>query len=367
MTQHFFNTLNGKENSVSILLYGDIGEGLQVDSKAVVEELITRAARYPKIDVRINSCGGDVFSGMAIFNALKTSKADITVYIDGVAASIAAIVALCGKPLYMAPYAKLMLHSVKAGGYGDAKQLEQTIQLIKQLHGDLSNMVAERLNITPEEVEQRFFDGTDHWFTAQEALQMKLINGIYETDATESPKVGEDVYQYFNNRLSGIQSSNQSFFTYFAELKEKAGRWDAYLRTNSIFENKIKELEVLGELKPSEKMMLQNASKGNPIEFNRLVEAKRAELRNEAQMTFEKLTHSRALWRYFATDRDAIKEFALSQPRLFKKIFETFRQPAAEVWEGDIRANWTLEDYRKYDPLTLQRNPDLVLRLSGKQ
>lgn len=368
MTQHFFNTLNGKENSVSILLYGDIGEGQQVDSKAVVEELITLAARYPKIDVRINSCGGDVFSGMAIFNALKTSKADITVYIDGVAASIAAIVALCGKPLYMAPYAKLMLHSVKAGGYGDAKQLEQTIQLINQLHGDLSNMVSARLNITPEEVEQRFFDGTDHWLTAQEALQMKLINGIYETDTTEAPKAGEDVYQYFNNRLGGIQSSKQGFFADFAELKEKAERWDAYQRTNSTFENKIKELEVLGDLKPSEKMMLQNASKGSPIEFKRLMDAKKTEMLNEAQKSFEELTHTRGLWRYFNLPKakEILNEFALSQPRLFQKVFGAFQRPITEVWEGDMRASWTLEDYRRYDPLALQRNPDLALKLSGK-
>ena len=197
---------------------------------------------------------------------------------------------------------------------------------------------------------------------------MKLINGIYETDATEAPKAGEDVYQYFNNRLGGIQSSKQGFFADFAELKEKAERWDAYQRTNSTFENKIKELEVLGDLKPSEKMMLQNASKGNPIEFKRLMDAKRTEMLDEAQKALENLTNTRGLWRYFnlPKDKELLREFALSQPRLFQKVFGAFQRPITEVWEGDMRASWTLEDYRRYDPLALQRNPDLALKLSGK-
>ena len=371
MKQQFFNTLNEGNGNVSILLYGEIGEGMPVDSKAIVEELITLSARHPKIDVRINSNGGDVFSGMAIFNALKTSKADITVYVDGVAASIAAIIALCGKPLYMAPYAKLMLHNVTAGTYGNVKQMEQTLQLMKQLHADLSNMTAAKLNITPEEVERRFFDGVDHWLTAQEALQMKLIDGIYETDAEDAPKAGENVYQHFNNRLGNFQQKGgrQSFFSYFGELKAKAEKWDAYQRTHTAFDNCIRELETLGELKDSDKLMLQNASKGNPIEFKRLVDAKRTEMLNEAQATLNDLIHRRALWRYFNTEkkRETLKEFAMSQPRVFQMVFGAFQQPIMEVWEGDMRANWTLEDYRKRDPLALQRDPYLAERLAGKQ
>lgn len=114
MTSRFFNVIPG-DGSAALLLYGDIGDGYKVESGRIVSELLALQAQYKKIDVRINSRGGDVFSGMAIYNALRQSKSDITIYIDGVAASIAAIIALCGKPLYMSPYAKLMLHSVSGG------------------------------------------------------------------------------------------------------------------------------------------------------------------------------------------------------------------------------------------------------------
>ena len=109
----FFNTIPDG-NAVTILLYGDIGSSSGVESGNVVAELAALSTTYQRIIVRINSNGGDVFAGMAIYNALRTSTADISISIDGVAASIAAIIALCGKPLYMSAFAKMMLHSVSA-------------------------------------------------------------------------------------------------------------------------------------------------------------------------------------------------------------------------------------------------------------
>ena len=73
-----------------ILLYGDIGEyDDNVRSGDIARELLEAEALTGKVDVRINSNGGEVYSGIAIFNALKNSKADITIYVDGIAASAA--------------------------------------------------------------------------------------------------------------------------------------------------------------------------------------------------------------------------------------------------------------------------------------
>ena len=95
MQKQFFNTIPSEGGEVAILLYGDVGDGQHVDSARVVAELMALQVQYDKIDVRINSCGGDVFSGMAIYTALRNSKADITIYIDGGAASIADVVNPC--------------------------------------------------------------------------------------------------------------------------------------------------------------------------------------------------------------------------------------------------------------------------------
>ena len=74
------------EDACCILLYGDIGEYSDVTAAAIVRELMEAEASGKRIDVRINSNGGDVYTGIAIFNALRGSKADIHIYVDGIAA-----------------------------------------------------------------------------------------------------------------------------------------------------------------------------------------------------------------------------------------------------------------------------------------
>ena len=96
---NFGSYIVNKDRSVSILLYGDIGENVGVSSEMIVARLMELSKTYSHIDVRINSNGGDVFSGFAIYNALKSSSMDITIHVDGLAASIAGAIALCGKPV----------------------------------------------------------------------------------------------------------------------------------------------------------------------------------------------------------------------------------------------------------------------------
>lgn len=262
----FFNIIPG-EGEVAILLYGDVGDGQRVDSGRVVAELMALQAQYSKIDVRINSRGGDVFNGIAIYNALRTSKADITVYIDGVAASIAGIIALCGKPLYMSPYAKLMLHSVSGGAWGNASDLRSMAEQMEVLQGDLAAMIAGRCGMDKEEVLAKYFDEKDHWLNANEALEMKLIDGIYDMDG-EAVNTGstDEIYTYFNNRLqtqpqnkgnemalletlkTGIPSfanlaDENAVLAHVRELENKAAKADALAQAVEGYKKKLQDVE----------------------------------------------------------------------------------------------------------------------------
>lgn len=205
MKTKFFNIIPGPD-TVAILLYGDVGERMEVDSARVVNELLELQEQYKHIDVRINSRGGDVFCGMAIYNALCQSTSDITIYIDGVAASIAGIIALCGKPLYMSPYSKLMLHNVSGGTYGSADDLRQIATQMDKLQSDLATMISGRCGKKPQDVVNEYFDGKDHWIDAAEAVNMKLADGIYNLaptaeDDAPAPTTSDEIYNYFNNRL----------------------------------------------------------------------------------------------------------------------------------------------------------------------
>ena len=265
MQKKFFNIIPG-EGEVAILLYGDVGDGQRVDSGRVVAELMALQSQYSKIDVRINSRGGDVFSGIAIYNALRTSKADITVYIDGVAASIAGIIALCGKPLYMSPYAKLMLHSVSGGAWGNASDLRSMAEQMEVLQGDLAAMIAGRCGMKKDEVLTKYFDEKDHWISAQEALEMKLIDGIYDmADEAVDTSSSDNIYTYFNNRLrnqpqnkdkgmalleslKGIPSfanlaDENAVLAHARELENKAAKADALAQAVEGYKKKLQDVE----------------------------------------------------------------------------------------------------------------------------
>lgn len=263
MTVKYFNIIPG-EGSATLLLYGDIGDGYKVESGRIVSELISLQSQYEKIDVRINSRGGDVFSGMAIYNALRQSKSDITIYIDGVAASIAAIIALCGKPLYMSPYAKLMLHSVSGGTWGNASALRQTADQMEQLQKDLANMIAGRCGMKAKDVQAKYFDEKDHWIDAQEAVAMKLCDGIYDMATTEEqPKTAEEIYNFFNNRLVFEPQKNSQEMALIDDIKaipsfsdkEDASAIVAHIKA---LENKATKVDALQQANDAYKTQIEN-------------------------------------------------------------------------------------------------------------
>ena len=204
----FFNMIPGTD-ACCILLYGDIGEyGDGVRSGDIARELLEAEALTGKVDVRINSNGGEVYSGIAIFNALKNSKADITIYVDGIAASMASVIALCGKPVQMSRYARLMLHSVQGGCYGNKEEMRGCIREIESLEDTLCEMYAARMGKDKEEIRSLYFDGKDHWLRADEALALGLIDGIYDADPVPEDSTPEQVFQIFNNRLQQPQNEN---------------------------------------------------------------------------------------------------------------------------------------------------------------
>lgn len=269
---NFFNAIPSSDGSVAILLYGDVGDYGQVDSNRVVSELMSLAVQYRQIDVRINSTGGEVFAGIAIYNALRNCKANITIYIDGLAASIAGIIALCGHPLYMSPHAKLMLHNVSGGAWGSASELRKTADLIESLQGDLSRMIAGRCKMTAEEVEAKYFASeTDHWITASEALEAGLIDGIYDMldplNLADNATTDE-VYQAFQNRLINYKTtSNDNDMAFLDELKKKPG-----------FAG-LSEAGILGRIDE----LTGSADKASALEqANASLEARVAELEGEA-------------------------------------------------------------------------------------
>ena len=205
----FFNITTSDDGTSTIFLYGDIGDYTEVQSGRIAQELMEAERVSRRIHVRINSNGGEVYSGIAIFNALRHSQADIRIYVDGIAASMASVIALCGKPVEMSKYARLMLHSVSGGCYGNKQDLQRCMEEIESLEGSLSEIYAERLGMSKEEVKQTYFDGEDHWLTAKEALDLGFIDDIYDADPVPADSTPAQIYTLFNNRLVEPQKNRE--------------------------------------------------------------------------------------------------------------------------------------------------------------
>lgn len=155
-----------------LLVYGDIGDSWMGDSitaAAVVKELQTVEAKT--IHVRINSYGGSVSDGLAIFNALRRHGADIQTHVDGIAYSIASLIAMAGDTVTIAENALLMIHAPWGALAGNAAQMREYADVL-DIYAEA--MVSAYTRKTGDgakgRVEQLLKDGKDHYFTADEAV-----------------------------------------------------------------------------------------------------------------------------------------------------------------------------------------------------
>lgn len=179
------NTTSGGE--ADLLIYGPIGDyfwGEGVTAASVVEQLAGTTASV--INVRINSDGGVVTDGLAIYNALKLHPATINVTVDGVAASIASLIAMAGSSRRMHENTMLMLHGPQGGGWGFAGDLRERADQI-DVYGRQMLVTYSGRAKNPADIETMLTDRKDHWLTAAEALALGLISEVIP-DAQPEPE-----------------------------------------------------------------------------------------------------------------------------------------------------------------------------------
>lgn len=164
-------------SSVTMRLYGTIGD--KVDGDYFAQELSSLARDYELVNLRINSPGGDVMSGMSIVSAMLSVDTPINVYIDGVAASMAAVIAVCGDRVYMADYAKLMIHDpyFADGNAPSAKQKKQLTKIREML-----GQVLSRRGKNIDDVAKLM--SAETWFSADEAQAAGLCDEIVTSAKT---------------------------------------------------------------------------------------------------------------------------------------------------------------------------------------
>ena len=350
---------NIQNGVATILLYDQIGSLMDehgnftpgINGTQVAEEIryLNEIEKVDSINIRINSVGGSVLEGYSIVSAILNSKAPCNTYIDGLAASIAGVIAIAGKKCYMMDYGTLMLHN-PAGASDD---------LLSFIKGTLVKIIFGRTKRSDEEI--AFMMDAETWLSAADALKMGMIDEIISS-AKEFKMEQSDRKNLFNlvkiyNKIIETPTNTNKMNTEEKaklenEITEKTNEVISLTNTTKTLEEKISSLEKELVAFKEEK---ESKLKADAIELveNAIKDGKIAE-----------------------TSKDSFVEMAINNFEVVKNSIagiSTKKKEAVKIVDALVnvqkgeRSNWTIRDFEKKDPKALtnikKSNPDEYQRL----
>lgn len=189
-----------------IYIYGDIVSSKwdETDVTAVdFKSELNQLGDVSEIDVHINSAGGNVFEGHAIYNMLKMHKAKVNIYVDALAASIASVIAMSGDTIFMHKNSFMMIHNSWIMTLGNSKDLRQTADLLDKTDQSSNNAYLDKAtNLSEAELKQLLEAET--WLTANEALEKGLADEILGASEIAT-SISKDSYQMFKHVPDNIE------------------------------------------------------------------------------------------------------------------------------------------------------------------
>jgi ATP-dependent Clp protease, protease subunit len=167
--------VNATENSVDMQLYDEIGY-FGVTAKAFTSELNKHKGK--SVNLAINSVGGDVFDGIAMYNALLAHDGDVNVTIDGLAASAASIVAMAGDRIEIASNAFLMIHNAWSIAIGDKQTMLAMSEVLTKIDSALIATYKKKTHKNEAEITQMLDNET--WLNANDAVLHGFVDGVID-------------------------------------------------------------------------------------------------------------------------------------------------------------------------------------------
>ncbi len=162
-----------KGTTAEVLLYEDIGGWFGIAAETFIRE-IKSLKDVSTINLRINSNGGDVFDGVAIYNYLKAHKARIEVDIDGIAASVASLIAMAGDEIRIGEGAWMMIHEPWSVMGGTAQDFRDRAELLDGIFENLIDAYMHTATVSREEVADMVRAET--WLNASDAVAKGLAH-----------------------------------------------------------------------------------------------------------------------------------------------------------------------------------------------
>jgi len=173
--QNWFEISNKAKETADVWIYSEIG-GYDINAKSFIDEI--KDLKGKNLNVHINSLGGSVFDGLAIYNALKSHKGNVNTIVEGIAASIASVIAMAGDTIEMSKNSLFMIHNPFTMAGGDAEELRKTANVLDKIRDEIANIYAEKTSQDHETLIGLM--AAETWFNANETLEIGFANKVGE-------------------------------------------------------------------------------------------------------------------------------------------------------------------------------------------
>lgn len=206
------------DNSAELYFYGDIcgaswssewftEDKAPQDVVDFINELNSGSTDNKKLDVYINSGGGDVFGGLAIYNILKRYSGEKIAHIDGIAASIAGIIPFSCDKVIASSSSQIMLHKPWTGCVGNANDMKKCIESLNTCEQSIIDIYAEHAinGVTAEKIKSMIDRET--WLTCGEAAD------YFNIEIVESEPIAaciSDMYKIYANTPDSLKNQNHN-------------------------------------------------------------------------------------------------------------------------------------------------------------
>lgn len=191
--------MKATNNVAQIDIFGDIVSEKWFDeetSATSFRDALKELGDVSTINLSINSGGGSVFDGIAIYNMLKSHKATVNVYIEGLAASIASVIAMAGDTITMRSGSMMMVHMPWTLSQGNAEEMRRTADTLEKTGDSIVDIYSERTGISSDDIRNIMNDET--WLSAEEAVEQGWATKLDKKEAVMN-SVPKEILGRFSN------------------------------------------------------------------------------------------------------------------------------------------------------------------------
>ncbi|PRX39515.1 ATP-dependent Clp protease protease subunit [Planifilum fimeticola] len=213
----FWEVQNVADNTGELYIYGEITPHKWDDTDTTAQsfkEDLEALGDIKMLNVYINSPGGSVFQGQAIYSILKRQKAQVNIHIDGLAASIASVVAMAGDTIFMPKNAMMMVHNPWMLAIGNAQDLRKMADDLDKIRESIIEAYLSKAGsrLSLEKISELMDNET--WLTAQECADYGLCDEVVEAKGIAASIADTELFHRYKNTpkelLEALQSAKKS-------------------------------------------------------------------------------------------------------------------------------------------------------------